>query len=205
MFSKSWRIHAPLKTRLAKERQMMSLVEKEMVTANGDLVFDDENWVKMWVDTGHGVVSDDGSCVAYRGISLIGKLMWLVRHPKRRKGYHSSQTAPHDAILEAQQAWAERARVRAQWPFVKEIARDLMTGKRKFDVTREDAHRSALCGAGIEAFMERMWMPHQQVISGRLAASLMVIEPQLGFVIFAAYERTRATSELGAPKAIPAE
>jgi len=188
MFSKSWRIHEPLKTRLVKQRQMMSLMEKEMVIATGELIFDDENWVKMWVDTGHGVISDDGSCVAYRGIDLDAKLLWLVRHPKRSHGYHASAASPIDAIAEAQHAWAERARVRSRWPMVKQIARDLISGKQSFSITREDARRSALCGVG-----------------GRMAASLMVIEPQLGFVIHTAYERVRSEGSTSVPNAIPAQ
>lgn len=205
MFSNSWRIHAPLKTRLVKQRQMMSLMEKEMVISTGDLVFDDENWVKMWVDTGHGVISDDGSCVAYRGIDLNAQLLWMVRHPKRKHGYHAATASPIDAITEAQHAWAERARVRGRWPLVKQIARDLVTGKRDFVVTRDDARRSALCGVGIDAFMTRLWMPNKQSISGRMAASLMVIEPQLGFVIYTAYERTRSEATSSQISAVPAQ
>jgi len=183
----------------------MSLMEKEMVIATGELIFDDENWVKMWVDTGHGVISDDGSCVAYRGIDLDAKLLWLVRHPKRSHGYHASAASPIDAIAEAQHAWAERARVRSRWPMVKQIARDLISGKQSFSITREDARRSALCGVGIDAFMTRLWMPDKQVISGRMAASLMVIEPQLGFVIHTAYERVRSEGSTSVPNAIPAQ
>ena len=205
MFSKSWRIHAPLKTRLVKQRQMMSLMEKEMVIATGELVFDDENWVKMWVDTGHGIISDDGSCVAYRGIDMNAHLLWLVRRPNYKHGYHAATSCPFDAITEAQVAWAERARVRKRWPMVKQIARDLISGQQSFDVTREDARKSALCGVGIDAFMTRLWMPDKQVISGRIAASLMVIEPQLGFVIYAAYERTRAQQGAHLSNAVPAQ
>ena len=204
MFSKSWRVHAPLKTRLVKQRQMMSLMEKEMVIATGDLVFDNENWVKMWVDTGHGIIGDDGTSVAYRGIDLNAQLLWLVRRPKLSHGYHSTATSPFDAISEARTAWAERARVRSRWPMVRQIARDLLTGKQNFDVTREDARKSALCGVGIDAFMTRLLMPDKQVISGRMAASLMVIEPQLGFVINTAYERALTEGKALAPDAAQA-
>lgn len=159
---------------------------------NGDLVMDTENWVKMWVDTGHGIVADNGTCVAFRGIDLQGQLMWLVRHHKRAHGYHSTQISPHAAIQEAEAAWSDRARVKARWHHVKRVARELIIGKKHFYVSRDDAHRSALCGAGIDAFMRQMGMSKRNGLSGRTAAILMIFEPQLGFAIYAAYERSLA-------------
>ena len=190
MFDKNWRVHAPLKVRLAKERQMMSLMEKEIATVLGEFIQDRENWVRMWVDTGHAVLSDCGRLTAFRGIDFDGTLMWLVRHPDKAHGYHSLERDPHAAIAEAEAAWADRRRVRKRWGDVRRIARELLLGKKRFEVTRADAHRSALCSAGIDAFMARIGLPNAQRVSGRTAALLMMLEPQLGFVIYAAYERT---------------
>lgn len=195
MFKENWRKHAHLKSRLVKERQMMSLMEKEIAVIIGDLVQNHENWVRMWVDTGHIVTCDDGKISAYRGIDFDGQLMWLVQHPRKKHGYHSLHADPFDAIEEAQTAWKERARVKAKWPEVKALARDLIIGRKSFTVTREDAYRSALCSAGIDAFMARMRMPLRQQLSGRTAACLMLIDSQLGFVIEAASERVNIYSE----------
>ena len=191
MFQENWRKHAPLKTQLVGERQMMSLMEKEIAVIVGDLVEDRENWVRMWIDTGHIVRSDDGLLQAYRGIDFEGTLMWMVRHPQKKHGYHSSLTDPFAAMTEARAAWKDRRRVRARWPLVKTIARDLILGRKSFAVTRADAHRSALCGAGIDAFMARIGMRKQQQLSGRAAGLLMMLDPQLGFAIYAAYERVQ--------------
>ena len=200
MLKSNWRKHAPLQTRLVGERQMMSLMEKEIAVIVGDLVQDRENWVRMWVDTGHIVTSDDGTLQAFRGIDFDGTLMWLVRHPNKKHGYHSRLSDPFAAMIEANEAWADRRRVRARWPLVKSIAWDLILGRKSFAVTRADAHQSALCGAGIDAFMTRIGCKNRQALSGRTAAMLMLLDPQLGFVIYAAYEREQSSAAL-APRA----
>ncbi len=196
MLNGNWRLHAPLKSQLVGERQMMSLMEKEIAVVVGDVIQDNENWVRMWVDTGHIVSADDGKVKAFRGIDFDGTLMWLVRSPHKKHGYHSRLMDPFDAIAEAQAAWADRRRVRARWSQVKQIGWDLILGRKSFDVTRDDAHRSALCGAGIDAFMSRLGMAKKDKLSGRTAALLMLIDGQLGFAIYAAYERV--LSEQGA-------
>jgi hypothetical protein len=192
MLHKNWHKHAPLQTRLIGERQMLSLMEKEIAVIVGDLVEDRENWVHMWIDTGHIVTSDDGAIKAFRGIDFDGKLMWMVRHSKKKYGYHSRRADPFDAIAEATTAWANRRRVRARWGLVENIARDLILGRKSFDVTRADAHRSALCGAGIDAFMKRIGAAKRDRLGGRTAALLMLVDPQIGFAIYAAYERVQS-------------
>lgn len=193
MFQENWRKHAHLKSCLVKERQMLSLMEKEIAIVVGELVQNNENWVKMWVDTGHIVSSDDGKINAFRGIDFNGQLMWLVRHPNKRHGYHSLEADPFDAIAEAQTAWRERARVKAKWSDVQRLSRDLMLGRESFTVTRDDAYNSALCSAGIDAFMKRIGLPNVQTLSGRNVAFLMLLDSQLGFVINSAAERLRVS------------
>lgn len=192
MFQENWRKHAPLKTKLVGQRQMLSLIDKEIAVSVGDLIQDRENWVHMWIDTGHIVTDDNGVVQAFRGIDFEGTLMWMVRHPKKKHGYHSRLSDPFDAIAEARSAWKDRSRVRARWPLVKQIAWDLIMGRKSFDVTRADAHRSALCGAGIDAFMARIGMRKRAGMSGRTAGILMLLDPQIGFAIYAAYERVQS-------------
>ena len=172
---------------------MTSLLEREILASSPDLVRDTANWVNMWVDLGHNVSFDRGRITAYRGIDSQGTLMWMVRHAEKSHGYHALHADPLAAIEEATAAWAGRRAVRARWDQVEAIARDLLTGREAFHVTRADAHRSPLCTVGIDSFMDRMRLGHVQTLSGRAAALLMKIEPQVGFVIDAAHTRVRAT------------
>lgn len=148
-----------------------------------------DNWVRMWVDPRPAHRSDCGQVTVLRGITWEGQPMWLVQHAQKRFGYHAATECPRTAIDVAEKAWAERRRVRAHWPQVRRIARDLMLGRRKLEVRIEDAHASALCTVGIEGFLSRIGMRRWTKVSGRTAAVMMLLEPQVGFVILAAYER----------------
>jgi hypothetical protein len=178
-----------LRRRLALMRPMTSLIDREILSRSAAFQFDSANWVRMWLDPGHVVASDCGAATAWRGISYDGRLLWLVRHRDKRHGYHSEAACPFDAIAEAEHAWAERRRVRALWPQVEALARDLRRGRKRFEVRLEDAHASALCAVGIESFLRRVGLGRATALPGRAAAMLMRIEPQVGFVILAAYER----------------
>ncbi|MFN6977785.1 MAG: hypothetical protein ACK4OP_06660, partial [Gemmobacter sp.] len=180
---------ADLRLALAMQRPMTSLLDRAILSVTAEFAFDTENWVRMWVDPGHAVASDCGQCTATRGITTEGRLLWLVRHRDKAHGYHSAASCPFDAIAEAEWAWAERRRVRRNWAFVESLRRDLVAGRRRMTVEIDDAHRSALCATGIEAFMRRIGLGRVQRVSGRVAALMMLIEPQVGFVLAAAWER----------------
>ena len=189
MFSHTKADHGQLKSRLTSCRQMMSLIDRDIAAASDEIQLVTENWVPMWVDTGHTITSDCGQLRAIRSIGFDGTLMWFVKHPDKKHGYHSAETCPFAAFEDAETAWRRRADVRAEWKFVEQIAADLLAGRKKFSVTRADAHASPLCSAGIDGFMARMGMPNVQKMSGRSAALLMKIDPQLGFVIREAHRR----------------
>lgn len=193
--------HGQLKTRLAKTRQMMSLIEKDIIAGSSHIVRHTENWVPMWIDEGHQIGSDCGTMNAVRGIGFDGTLMWLVRHDSKTYGYHSQATCPFEAFEDARDAWSRRAQVRAEWSDVERITRELLTGRLRFRVTRADAYASPLCRAGIDGFMASIGMPNVQSISGRTAALLMRIDPQIGFVIREAHRRhvrdVRAVAQVG--------
>lgn len=197
MIYRATQAHERLKSTLVSTRKMMSLVDKDIATASPEMVRETENWVPMWVDEGHVVTSDCGELRAYRAIGLDGTLMWFVRHPQKLRGYHAQTDCPFDAFVQAQSAWKRRAQVRSEWAGIKAVARDLISGRIKFDVTRDDAYASPLCKAGIDGFMARLGMANVNRIGGRTAALLMKIDPQLGFVIREAHRRhmreTRAT------------
>ncbi len=148
-----------------------------------------ENWVRMWVDLRPAAQSDCGKIVALRGVSWEGQRLWLIRHTDKRFGFHAIAPTPQDAITQAIAAWEERRRVRRHWPTVRRIARDLALGRRRMEVRLEDAHASALCTVGIEGFMQRTGLGRYKRVSGRTAALMMLLEPQVGFVILAAHER----------------
>lgn len=199
---------ARLRATLAKQRQMMSLIEREILSGSDQIVPHSENWVRMWVDTGHRVSSGCGTMVAERGITRDGQLIWLITRAGKRHGFHATAADPFAAFEQARAAQARRREVRADWARVTRLRRDLLTGRVSFDVTLDDAAASPLCAVGIAAFMARIGMGRVRRVSGRIAALMMLIEPQVGFVIYEAAARqgrlpraASVTSELAAPQA----
>ena len=208
MFMHTKADHGQLKSRLTKCRQMMSLVDQEIAAASDDIQFVAENWVPMWIDEGNIVTSDCGQLRAIRAIGFDGALMWFIKHPDKSHGYHSGETCPFAAFEDATSAWRRRREVRAEWRDVEKIAADLLAGRKSFKVTRADAYASPLCSAGIDGFMTRMGMSNVQTISGRSAALLMKVDPQLGFVIREAHRRhareARVEKQKAAARSVPA-
>lgn len=196
--------HAPALRMLAKERQMTSLIEKEIISAGADFVFDKTNWVPLYFDRNYAVTSDCGKMTAYRAVTTKGQLLWLVFTPAKSHGYHALCADPVAAMEEAQRAWARRRAVRQDWASVERSARDLIFGRQKFDIRLEDAQASPLCTLGIEGFLAAIGMSRVKRISGRMAGLLMKIEPQMGFVIYEAMQRHRA-AQLAPINAIAAE
>lgn len=178
-----------LQNTLINTRQMTSLIERDLALATNDVKRETVNWVPMWVDWGHTVRSDCSTATAMRAITNRGELLWYVRHDTKKHGYHALQDDPFDAINEAMEAWRKRRFVRYQWVDVRRLARDLLLGRQKLTVTLEDAEHSALCTLGIKWFRHRLHLTHKTTLSGRTAAALMKIEPQLGFVIYEAAVR----------------
>ncbi|MEM6308745.1 MAG: hypothetical protein AAF754_01755 [Pseudomonadota bacterium] len=177
---------------LANTRQMMSLMEKDILGAANTFIYDKTDWVKLWFDPDHAVTSDCGTITAYRAITIQGQLLWYVFGAGKSRGYHATCADPFAAMAEAQDVWARRKYIKTEWAFVETLARDLRLGKRKLEVRIEDAHASPLCTLGIEGFMASVGLKGVRKISGRIAGLLMKIEPQLGFVIFQAWQREQA-------------
>ncbi len=179
-----------LQDMLINTRKMTSLIDREMAVAASEVKRETVNWVPMWVDWGHTVRSDCTTATAIRSITDKGELLWYVRHDSKKHGYHSIASDPFSAIAEAMEAWRKRKRVRNQWPAVRELSRDLIAGRKHLTLTREDAEQSALCTLGINWFCERLHISEKRTLSGRTAAVLMKVEPQMGFVIFEAAQRS---------------
>lgn len=185
--------------RLVNTRQMTSLIERELALAVDEIKRETINWVPMWVDWGHAVRSDCDTATAVRAITDRAELLWYVRHDRKNHGYHSLQTCPFEAIEEAMGAWHQRATVRASWDEVQRLSRDLIIGRKKLRVTRQDAEDSALCTLGIDWFSRRFGLSAKRALSGRTAALLMKVEPQLGFVIHQAALRENLVSRSHIP------
>lgn len=181
--------HADARLLLAKHRQMTSLMDKEIIAEGADMVFDNANYVPLYYDRGYSVVSDCGEITAYRAITLKGQSLWMVFTPSKAHGYHATCTDPVEAIEAARATWAHRRAVRQDWGQVEKTARDLIWGRQRFDVREEDLIASPLCALGIQGFRASIGMSRITKMPGRLAALVMMLEPQMGFVIHAAMQR----------------
>ena len=178
-----------LQNKLINTLQMTSLIERDLALATNDVKRETVNWVPMWVDWNHTVRSVCNTATAARAITDRGELLWYVRHDMKKHGYHALHQDPFDAISEAMEAWRKRRLVRNQWADVRRLAQDLLLGRQKLTITLEDAEQSALCTLGINWFRDRLHITHKTALSGRTAAALMKVEPQLGFVIYEAAQR----------------
>lgn len=181
--------HATARLMLAKQRQMTSLIDMEIIAGSADMVFDKSDWVPLYMDRGYCVTSDCGKMRAYRSVTLQGQLLWMVFTAGKLKGYHALGNDPVDAMAQAWASWSKRRAVRQNWEQIDQTASDLIWGRQSFDIRVEDLDACPLCTLGIEGFRNKIGMGRVTRISGRLAALLMKIEPQMGFVISAAMER----------------
>ena len=183
----------PLFKALAAERQMTSLIDKEII-ANGDAFsFLRSDWVSLFYDQSNYVTSDDGSQTAYRAITTQSEKLWLVFSKGKDRGYHAESDCPFDAFLEARDALDRRRRIRSNWDEVKQLGRDLRCCRISMEVRIEDAEASPLCAMGRRHFLRQMGIRRVKRISGFSLAWLMLIEPQLGFVLRQAALRQAAS------------
>jgi hypothetical protein len=168
---------------LATDRQMTSLTDKEII-ANGDsFKYLRSDWVSLYYDQGHCVKSDDGRQTAYRSITTGGEKLWLVFSNGKKRGFHSEHDCPFDAFVEARDALDRRRSIRSNWDEVKQLGHDLRLCRITMNVKTEDAEASPLCAMGTRHFLRRLGMAKIKRISGFSLAWLMLIEPQLGFVL----------------------
>lgn len=180
-------------SRLAAERRMTSLIEREFAAAGEDFVEIDCDWIRAVYDPHQAVTSDDGLRVAYRAISDQGELHWLVFTQGKKRPYHSESLCPFQAFDDARIAMARRRMVRANWADVQALMRDLRFGRARFRVIIGDAYASPLCVMGVRHFLRRVGLSRVQTMSGTILAWLALLDPQLGFVIAQAAQRTGLT------------
>lgn len=176
-------------TALAADRQMTSLIDKDIIAQGETFTYLRSDWVSLYYDRGNAVTSDDGSQTAYRAITTRGEKLWLVFSAGKTRGYHAESDCPFDAFIEARDALYRRRQVRANWDEVRALARDLRLRRITFEVLRSDADASPLCAMGTRHFLRRVGIPNIKRMSGFWLAWLMLIEPQLGFVLHQAASR----------------
>ncbi|MEL6571403.1 MAG: hypothetical protein AAFQ64_07090 [Pseudomonadota bacterium] len=173
-----------LKT-LVTARGGLSLIEQDFAI-EAQVERETADWVPMWVDLEHAVRSTRHQATAYRAITDDGILLWYVRHDKKKRGYHSRASTAVDAFADAAQTWQTRRAIKRNWDQLKALQTDVLMGRKTVDVTIEDARAGGLCTLGIEGFMRRFGIANRTRISGRLAALLMKVEPQMGFALYRA-------------------
>ena len=182
---------------------MVSLIDRDIIALGGDFIPDRSDWISLFYDTAHKVVSDDGSQYAYRAITTHGELLWFVFTIGKSRGYHSEADCPFDAFDEARAALDQRRRIKARWNDVTSVAAALRRRKIRFDALIEDAHSSPLCPMGTRHFLRSFGMSGITRLSGFKLAWLMLLEPQLGFVIHQAALREGVLSANGTAQACP--
>ena len=76
-----------LRQKLAMQRPMSSLIDRELAAASDEIVLEREDWVEAFVDYGHAVSFDGGETIAFRAVTLHdGTLFWNVRRDGKTKG-----------------------------------------------------------------------------------------------------------------------
>jgi hypothetical protein len=182
---------------LAAERSDVQRAETGDTPAGDEFLFDDSHWVSVWYDPASAVRSDFGTMTAYRAITVHGELLWYVMFENCASVYHVQCDDAATAITRASEAQCEQRQLMDQWQGVQAIARDLLSGKQAFHVTLEDARNAPMCPLGFRTMMASAGLFGFKRISGKTAARMMKAEPQMGFVIYAAWQRTKAEQAAG--------
>ncbi|WP_417524254.1 hypothetical protein [Marinovum sp.] len=189
---------AERRARLAVERKLLFAEYPGLQATPGDIQWQSEAWVKMWVDMSYCVFSEDGAMYARRGITDDGQMIWQIRHLQRPLAFHALGHDPEQAFTRASTAWARCDALAERRGEIKALCRDLLLGRERFEVTVEDAAASPLSSVEVRFFMRRMGLSRRRRVSGRLAALMALVEPQVGIVILTAHRRqARRTAGLG--------
>ncbi|TNF22825.1 MAG: hypothetical protein EP318_02640 [Rhodobacteraceae bacterium] len=197
----STRKAAERKARLAVERKLLSEDFPGLRPLNGDIVRHSESWVRMWVDNSWAVRSRCGRMYARRGMTDDGQLIWLVRHVDRKLAYHTVGHTPDMAFRRAQEGWQRCDAMKAHRREARGLIRDLLLGRARFDVSVVDAAEAPLSPVEVRGFLARMKIDRKYRISGRMAALMALIEPQMGLIIWIAHQRRARRPATAAPRA----
>lgn len=179
------------KATLLSQRSMAERRETSLEVRPEGLIFDRSDWVSAWLDPRQSVISATGVVTATRGITIGGRLLWLVRKAGLDRAYHSRQADPIAAMAEAETAWRRRIELRPFRAEVRQIVRDLRWFRRRLDIYVEDAYRSPLCNEGVDAFLASLGISGLRRYPGWLIAWAYALDRQVGFVIWEAHLRDK--------------
>ena len=123
-------------------------------------------------------------------------MIWLVKHIQRPLAFHAVAHDPAQAFACAREAWAACDALRKRRAEIRALCRNLLMGRARFDVTVEDAAAAPLSSVEVRFFLRRMGLSRRRRISGRLAALIALIEPQVGIVVWTAFRRQTQGQEV---------
>ena len=192
-FASSSQKRSALFKALAAQRACLAEQDQKALATSNTFVFANCNWVSLWFDPGHAVASDFGTMTAYRAITTAGELIWYVVPEAGAPVYHAQCADPVQAMDHAAEVHRGQHALRDEWHLVETIAQDLRSGTQQFDVTLDDARDAPMCPLGFKAVMASVGLFGFKRISGKTAAKLMAVEPQMGFVIHAAWKRANTS------------
>ncbi|MEL6690122.1 MAG: hypothetical protein AAFP28_07370, partial [Pseudomonadota bacterium] len=194
-----------LKRSLVFTRPNTSLIDREILSEGDHLRYDNSNWVRCWYDTDHRVDDDTGAVRALRAISSEGELFWLVHHEAKTYPFHADTETGEEAIEMARLYWARRRIARGRMLNHPTLRRDILAGRVRGTVLIEDAARAGLCSMGTRSFMKRMGLKNRRTVPARIVALLSYVEPQVGLVLQAAFDRIAQEEAQGTTYMAPAE
>lgn len=177
------------KERLVMARSGEHILDREIAIAADVFPCVHESWITYFLDPANVVSTGCGQLMATRAITTDGQLFWLCESRSQRKLYHSLQCDPLQAIDDATRVWSKRKKIRREWAKVEAFAVSLRCGESVCEVTRKDLENSVLCRLGVEGFLSTFGLSARTSLSGRVAALLMKIEPQVGYVLHQVLER----------------
>ena len=141
---------------------------------------------------------------AYRAITTTGDLLWYVAPEGDAPVYHAQCTDPFEAIEHATVALGAQGDLNRRWAHIERLAAGLRCGAIEFDVSVEDARNVPLRAWVFTALMTVLGVFGTRSISGRMAATLMRMQPSVGFVIHAAWLRAQLSTPSGAAEVVVA-
>ena len=128
-----------------------------------------------------------------------GQFIWLVQHMERRLAFHTIGHDPEMAFRRAQEAWQKCDAMQPHRTEMRALIRDLILGRERFDVSVVDAADSPLSSVEVRGFLSRMGLSRKHRSSGRMAALMALVEPQMGMVIWLAHKRQSRRPFVAAP------
>lgn len=177
--------------KLMGERKVLSAGEKEVIADASAFTYVDRTWVTLWYDPAHAIRSKCGGMTAYRAITTTGDLLWYVAPEGDAPVYHAQCADPFEAIEHATVALGAQADLNRRWAHIERLAAGLRCGSIGFEVCAEDARNVPLPAWMFTGLMAALRMFGIRKVSGRTAATLMKLQPSVGFIIHAAWLRAQ--------------